>query len=94
MSFSATLLDASGASQSDRDSAETAYKDAITNACPNVEILAKIYADDLAGTYAAADHFENCKSAWCELNQIGINAAKKKLGYWPGNGAHFEVVFP
>lgn len=91
--LSVNFMDAKGLSESDRFAAEVAYREALLAKVPDIDLLKLIYDDDNAGAEAAVDHFERGRSAWNELDSIGNTAAEVAIGYWPGEAAHFEVIF-
>lgn len=88
-----TFFDTTHITENDRRTAEEAYRAAILELVPSETILEKMQADDKAALDAGVDHFEQTKSAWAELDRIGSRAAEAAIGFWPGDAAHFEVVF-
>jgi hypothetical protein len=92
-SLSISFCDANPISQSNRELAVETYRKALFAQVPSLQILSAIHNDDKSGTEAGLDHFENCRSAWSELDRIAMNAVVAKLGFWPNETAHFEVVF-
>lgn len=91
--ITASLFDTRRIDDYDSERAEMAYISALFAEVPSVELLELIYADERAGVEAGLAHFEKTNGAWGRLDRIGMRAAEKSLGYWPAEGAHFEVQF-